>query len=772
MHSTQPARKWQEALIGGNGTMGVLVFGRPHAERIIFNHERLYEPLLDEPCPVPNVAPALPRIRELMLQGEYREAYDYSYEYAVKQGFPGIQWTDPYHPAFAMLIDQPAAGDLRIYRRSTDFETGEIAVTWSDKRGQFLRRTFVSRVDNVVVQSIESLDGGKIDCTIALAHQDQRPAEERTGYHDPTIEVKRRWLSYRCKYERSKRGYEGLVRVVAPGGRRYLKDGKLAIEGAQGVLLLSRVNSLEDFANSKMKTTRSDLASLATDYRALLEPHAKLHGEIFSRVSLDLGGGEDRQLSSEALLQSRKDGSPDAVIPALLEKMFDMGRYAFISASGQWPPNLMAIWNGEWRPAWSGDFTLDANVNLQISAANIGNMLEGMASYTNLIEGILPDWRVNAKNYYGCRGVMAGTRTDGRHNLHTHFSKSFPGHFWTAGAEWLALPMIEYYEVTGNRTYLANTLLPLMKEIVLFYEDFLQVTDTHGKYVFVPSYSPENAPANTRCPAAINAAMDLACAKEALTYLITLCRELGVEQENIGKWQAMLEKIPPYLVNADGALKEWAHPELEDRYNHRHVSHLYPLWPGHEINPEQTPELFRAARVAAHKRGRGNGSAHGLAHMALIGARLKDAELVYGNLLFMLKNDYILPSLFTYHNPNRIYNSDMLCSLPAVVMEMLVYSRPGIVELLPALSDRLPTGRVQGILCRGQIHIDSLDWDLLAKRIRVTMTSRKDQTISLMLRRGMTRVQVNGDSKPIAENAQAVNVALKKSSPVTVTISL
>jgi hypothetical protein len=332
--------------------------------------------------------------------------------------------------------------------------------------------------------------------------------------------------------------------------------------------------------------------------------------------------------------------------------------------------------------------------------------------------------------------------------------------------------MVEYYQVTGDRQYLTETLLPLMKEIALFYEDFLQVTDANGKYVFVPSYSPENAPANTRCPAAINAAMDLACAKEALTTLIAICQELDIEKENIRKWQAMLDKMPPYLINVDGALKEWAHPELEDRYNHRHVSHLYPLWPGHEINPEETPELFKAARVAAHKRGRGNGSAHGLAHMALIGTRLKDAELVYGNLLFMLKNDYILPSLFTYHSPNRIYNSDMLCSLPAVVIEMLVYSRPGVVELLPALSDDLPQGHVTGLLCCGQIRIDDLRWDLKRKQVRIAMTSSKDQTITLMLRRGIKKIEADGEAGISRVNNQAMKVELEKSTPLSLTIDL
>ena len=132
--------------------------------------------------------------------------------------------------------------------------------------------------------------------------------------------------------------------------------------------------------------------------------------------------------------------------------------------------------------------------------------------------------------------------------------------------------------------------------------------------------------------------------KEALTNLAWLCRDLGIEPDTVERCERMLDELPAYLVNEDGALKEWSWPGIEDRYDHRHVSHLYPVWPGHEISPEDTPGLFAAAKVAAQKRGRGNGSAHGLAHMALIGTRLKDAQLVYDNLLFMLRGDYLLSS--------------------------------------------------------------------------------------------------------------------------------
>ena len=198
----------------------------------------------------------------------------------------------------------------------------------------------------------------------------------------------------------------------------------------------------------------------------------------------------------------------------------------------------------------------------------------------------------------------------------------------------------------------------------------------------------------------------------------------------------LLDQFPPYLVNEDSALKEWATDDLEDNYNHRHVSHLYPVWPGHEINPESTPVFFEAATIAAQKRGSGNESAHGLTHMALIGARLKQPDLVEKNLRFMLSNKFLYSGLFTSHNPNlRIFNSDALCSFPAVISESLVYSRPGFIELLPAWSDDQTNGKITNTPCRTQAIVKELSWDMDAKTIECSIQSLQKQDIELMIRR-------------------------------------
>jgi len=233
--------------------------------------------------------------------------------------------------------------------------------------------------------------------------------------------------------------------------------------------------------------------------------------------------------------------------------------------------------------------------------------------------------------------------------------------------------------------------------------------------------------------------------RELMTNLIAGSKELGGNVEKIKKWESILAKLPPYLINDDGALKEWAHPKLEDYYNHRHVSHLYLAWPSLELTPDDA-KLLAAAKIAMTKRGRGNGSAHGLAHSALIGARLKQPNLVYGNLLFLLTEDYLYSSLFTSHNPGRIFNSDALHSIPAIVLEMLVYSRPGEIELMPACSEALAKGKVTGVMCRTWAKVDSMEWDFPKGELKATITSRKAQRIRLRLRKDILSVVVDGVS--------------------------
>ncbi|GAB3664555.1 glycoside hydrolase N-terminal domain-containing protein [Echinicola sediminis] len=776
MFSSEPAEKWEDALISGNGEMGVLVFGNPAHEQIIFNHELCYEFIGSEVVEPPNIAPYLPHVRALMKAGKYDEATRYSYEKAVEEGFGGIMWTDPYHPAMLMNLDQKFEGEVAGYKRQVNFETGEISVSWSAGGQQYLRKTFVSRPDRVVVQEYSS--SGEIELSMEIgplipdliAQQDKYGENLRIGKSSKTVSGE--WMEFRQPYELYGRGYEVIQKVLPTGGYLHAIDGKMEISGADRVLVITRIEFLEDFDQSIISETMEAINQLGHEYETLLEKHQRVHGEMFNRVRLDLlDEAEHMTLSSEQMIKKQNENQDEIFLP-LLQSMFDMGRYTLISSSGNNPPNLMGIWNGEWRPAWSGDFTTDANVNLQIASAAIGDLPEAIDSYMTMLERVMDDWEVNAQQLYGAEGYLAGTRTSGRRNLHTHFSIGFPGQFWLAGAEWLLLPCYEYYQVSGDEVFLKERLLPALEKTVKFFESFLKEYDENGHYFFAPSYSPENSPANIDLQGTANATMDIAAAKEAISNLIRISEELGAHQDKMIHWKSMLKQMPPYLVNSDGALKEWAMDDLEDNYDHRHISHLYPVWPGFEINPEETPVLFEAASTALLKKGRGNNSAHGLMHAALIAARLKMGEKVYDNLKFKLRNNYIFTSLFTSHNPDwKIYNADALNSLPAVILEMLVYSRPGVIELLPALDDKLSKGKVSGVKCRTQATVEELEWDFEKGMVKAEISSTKEQEIELFFRKGFTSITDQTGKAYTKASAISVKIDFQKGEKKEVKIS-
>jgi hypothetical protein len=342
---------------------------------------------------------------------------------------------------------------------------------------------------------------------------------------------------------------------------------------------------------------------------------------------------------------------------------------------------------------------------------------------------------VNAQNIFGARGVLFTAHPIQTSGALEHFEFTWPHHYWISGAGWVYSPIWDYYLVTGDKQFLRDHILPPLKDIALFYEDYLKETDADGHYIFVPSYSPENWPANSEgSPAVINSDMDIAVCREVFTHLIEAAEALGTDADSIPKWQAILDKLPPYVLDTDGALKEWAWPSLEENQDHRHVSHLYGAWPADEIIPDVTPELARAAWLAARKRAQGNESAHGMLHRSLAAARLKDPWLVTFDLKELLEQGYVNPSITTNHNPYTLPSPDPQGGIPSILMEMLVYSRPGVVELLPAIPTSLRSGTAKGIMCRTQARIDNLTWNLDAKKIDVTISSPIDHRICSRLR--------------------------------------
>ncbi|MGW5662046.1 glycosyl hydrolase family 95 catalytic domain-containing protein [Streptomyces sp. NPDC003758] len=675
-----PAARWEDAFLSGNGRHGAMMFGDPNDDRVIVTHHTLLRPNGSEHARPPELASRLSALQDRLLAGETAAAEHFT-------DGRKLQWVQPFHPAFQTRLRRPA-GEGRDYRRSVDFTTG---VTRAGCAG-WSSRVFVSRADDVIVQYVTA-PGPVLE--LSLDHRLPGAPRDLAVGHGTALTAEGALLTLRARYPGSDRAFTGVTLAVVTGGTSALASQGVRIADAESVLLLTRVHrhTGELDALAEARALRALLPS-EEPFAGLLDRHLALHRPAYRRATLDLGAdAAERALPGSELLRRPTSA-------ALLERLFAAGRYHLLSSSGMLPPRLTGLWTGDWNTAWSGAFTTDANLNLQTASASAGALPEVTEAHAALIHGQLDHWRENARAVHGARGVVAPAHTDGESGYAYHFSREYPLHLWTAGADWLLKPLVDHDETYGERDPRTAAVLA---EVAAFYEDFLTRTDDEGRLVVVPSYSPENRPANASW-GTINAAMDLSAARHALLTAA------AYHPDRAEDWRALADRLPPHRVNADGALAEWAWPGLEDTYDHRHLSHLYGVWPLDEINPYDTPGLAAAAHRALELRGAENDSAHGHLHHALVAARLRDADRVAHALGQVLAGDYFHASLMSAHYPHLdVYNADAAHALPAVLIEALVQSTPGRLVLLPALPAAYPRGRLLGVRTRFGAELD-LTW--------------------------------------------------------------
>ena len=741
--SIAPGKSVNDSLLSGSGAMNIELTGDPNSEQILFRHESLLMPWR-RPLEAPKAADIFPQVRQMVLDGKYKEAIEFAYREMEKGPIKMNTWAHFVKPAFRMTLDFPKTASVKDYLRTLDFESSEANIYWNDEKGDWLRQTFTSRPDNVVVQLLTAPKGQSVNTRIALvdtmirmrpnaAFQTKASNVTDSGESEIMRDFNEERLIYKSRLDPStdNSGYAGVVRVVRNGGSARMDNGALVIDNATSVMLLTRIEWFADYSEDKVEALRLAVERLTPDYQAMLERHRKVQSEAFNRVTVDFGGASQYGLSSEELLADQRS-RPD-YSPALLEKIFEMGRHYFILTSGKYS---------------TMSYETNANINLQIAPGAQGDHREGMDAYFNWMESLVPDFRVNAKNIFGMRGTHYSLMPDKGIGVSFHYSNSissgeiWPHPYWLSAGGWCVRPFWDNYLVTGDLDFLRKRVVPAYKDLALFYEDFLTITDKNGKYIFAPSFSPENWPGNlnTSCMISINAQMDISVCREVLANLITACETLGIEADSVNKWKAMLAKLPPSLLEPDGTLKEWAWPTLAENYNQRHVSHLYGAYPGDEIDPDRTPQLAKAAMMADRRRVPERLAAHGRCHRALVGTRLKDKFMVDTELRQLIEQGYVGTTLRTSHDPYIAPQPDAQGGIEAIIMEMLAYARPGVIELLPALPPSLLKGSINGMLARTFARIDNLTWDMQARTVDVTITSLKKQDITLMSRHGIETI--------------------------------
>jgi alpha-L-fucosidase 2 len=691
----------------------------------------------------------LTEIRRLQAEGNWKEAAAV-FPKALDAVDYRCEVTD-YHPLGEIWIHQHNIPATRDYRSSLDLETGEVIVGWTAKGRHQERRLFVSHADDVVALTLKGWAPGELHMACRLRPHAVEGVTDYGSGRVPHCELPPitwsaqqgpGWHAHIGRYEDGPEFGAVLINVPVGEGNVYDDDywggPWTGVKGAESALVLVKC-WYDESPDTAIPRLREEIAALPQDYATLLQRHSAVREPLMKSFSFDVAGDEAARCQpNNVLMQEAFEGR---VPNALVERMMAFQRHLLVSSAraDSWPANLQGRWNGDYKPAWASDYHNDINIQMNYWPApqtGLAHLLEPLADfYFQFME----DYRVNARTIYGCRGILLpiamATHGQMRHGGFVH---------WTAGAGWMAQHWWEHWLVTGDREFLRKRTLPWLQETAVFYLDFVEIRD--GVAHFSPSISPENHPIG-RPMIVANATMDVTICREVLGNLLEALRVLEVVDQEEERYRQLLTALPAYEANPEGGLREWLHPDLPDCQEHRHMSHLYGLFPGWAINEEDTPETYAQAMRALELRQNELGSMAGwsFSFMANLWARTGQGQRALENIELLLRG-CVTPNLLTWHNDWRAQGLSMYWgqgALPpfqveaglgfvSAVCEMLVRSRPGYLRLLPALPETWPKGSVRGITTRCGVRVD-LDWSENARVIAVTLTSPVAQRITLRL---------------------------------------
>ena len=698
-----PAERWEEGTLLGNGSQGAIIMGNVQREEIILSHERLFAPINLDLEPIP-MADHLPTIRTMLKERKYKEASEYVVEMFQKQENRETKyWTNPFIPAADFIIETSGCYSYTNYERSLKFKSGEGKISFKTKDGGCERKSFFSRDFDCMV--IELSSEASTDYRMTFTQHPYRkegrkilhenfPEADGESFFLPKLGTKNKSVWYTSGYRNRENGYGVLCYIADCDGKIINSKEEIVVLGSHRVLLLLQVFLIDDMTKQEeiISKRQEELDNYSikkeNSYENMIKDHLKIHKNRYEKMELELP--EEKHL----------------------ETIFNAGRYEILSSCGEIPPNLQGVWTGTYEGGWSSDYTQNGNLQTAILGLLPSGDFESMMSYFDYNTSMLAKYRRNSQILYGCRGIHVPSRASDS-GLDFHFDLTWPMIFWTAGGAWAAHFYYDYWLYTGDDTFFLDRALPFMKEVALFYEDFLQ-EDENGYWLFSPSYSPENTPLNSDNAASINATMDISVAKELFMNLIVGCNTLGIEKKEIEKWKKIVDKMPPYLINEDGALKEWARDDLEDRYDHRHSSHLYMLY--YDIPWYEEERVLQACKKAYEikmkfKKEEHGIMAFGLVQAGMVAAHLGDEEMTEIMIRSMADNNYFRTYASAHDYGPTTFNADISGGMPALMLETIAQSSPIVnremkiegykIKLLPALPKSMKSGRIRGLHLRG-----------------------------------------------------------------------
>lgn len=724
---THEAKSWEQGLPVGNGQQGAVLLGGVQQERIVLNEESLWYGGKRERA-VEAGKEKLEKVRELLEKGEASKAQTLCGRWFV--GNP--RYTNPYHPAAEAILNFEPFGKVKEYFRGIDLEKGEAGVKICFDNCKTVREIFSSVKYQVTALRMETDKEQGMSFSLGL---NRRPFEENAEVEDREISLNGHSGDGVC--------YDVRCRVGKTDGRVCVEGGYLLVERASYVEIFFCVRT--DYEDKKSLDACGRLLKEAAKagFEEIKKAHIEEYGRLYNNMRLEIEGAEElAQIPADEFLKRCEEPKVQGYLTWL---MFSYARYLLISSSYgcALPANLQGIWNGSFTPPWESGYTININLQMNYWMADRAGLGVCYESFFNLIEKMLPNGRKTAKKVYACRGFVA------HHNTNLWGDTDItglwlPAFLWPMGGAWMANQLYHHSEFKENPKEIRERVLPVMKECILFFYDYLY-RKSDKMWISGPTVSPENTYRlldGQEASVAMGVAMDHQIIRELAENYLEGCRRYNTgspEYETEKMAQEILEHLPPTKIGKSGRILEWQEEYEEVEKGHRHNSHLYGLHPGREIS-EDTPALFEAAKRTLEYRLEHGGGHTGWskAWIMCFYARLKDKKKFDEQMRQFLANS-VDENLWDIHPPFQI---DGNFGMAEAVLEVLASRRGDVVELLRIIPEGMETGMVTGLCLEGRLKVD-FAWKC-GKLTKISLSSGKTQTIELRycgIRRSVTLLE-------------------------------